>query len=126
MSQSDLSSGPAKVVPLDDTTLESHHAKGWAAVDAQLSDWALDPASSVDYDAVPPSLEVIRLARSLVPELRQAQWPAPAMVVPDLDGGISFEFHTGGLYEDLEILKSGEVWLTEIRAGCFQGRKQIR
>jgi hypothetical protein len=119
---------PPDVQPISNSTslgaFELH--RGWDVVDSQLAGWIPDPESLVDYDAVPPSRTLIRKLRDFViPLLKQQQWPAPTMVVPDGDGGISFEFHSGNIFRHLEFLRDGEVRLATFRNGRLQSRRLL-
>ena len=95
----------------------------WAAIDRDLSDWLHDPSAVVDFGAVPPSRNAIRRARLIATEWRAVGVPAPAMVVPDGNGGLSFEFHAGGVYRNLEVLPDLRVRFTIIRNGRIASRR---
>lgn len=97
----------------------------WASIDSQLSEWLNDPSQIVDSDALPPPRDLIRAARAWIVALQWRQWPAPETVVPNGDGGLSFEFYTGDVYRDLEFCKNGGIWLTELRGGRFQRRSPL-
>ena len=112
------------VPPIDATTWENPPADGWSEIDAQLHQWLDDPAAIVDYDAIPPSREVIRRARHLVARFRR-ELPAPAMVVPNGTGGISFEFHSENVYRDIEVLPDLRVLLTVFRNGQIHARRPL-
>lgn len=99
--------------------------ESWEDSDAELGRWLADPAAVVDAGAVAPSRMLIRIARSWAARLRSEGWPAPDAVVPDGEGGISFEFYAGDLYTDLAFRRDGGMWITELRGGRFQRRQQI-
>lgn len=101
------------------------NADAWGRFDAQLNGWMNDPSAVVDYNAVPPSRRLIRSARSLIPQLRDGGWPPPEMVVPDGNGGISFEFHSGDVYRSLDLAANGEVSLSIFRGGRFERRRPL-
>src|SRR5258706_15451232 len=65
----------------------------WTSIDSDLIDWLNPVAPLVDVGAIPPSRDIIRIARSLVIALRQANVPPPDMVVPDNAGGLAFEWN---------------------------------
>lgn len=99
--------------------------EAWLKVDVNLNGWMTDPAAIVDYGAIPPTRMLIREARSWAMSLRYRCWPPPDAVVPDGDGGVSFEFHSGDVYRNLELLKNGTLWLTVFREGRIQSRRKL-
>jgi hypothetical protein len=101
------------------------HDEGWAQTDRELSGWLIDPSAIVDCGATPPSRDLIRHARSIAALYGYRGVPAPAMVVPDNNGGISFEFHSGGSYRNLEILVDRRVRWTIMRDGQVLSRRFI-
>jgi len=111
------------MVPQTDAKLwENPPTDDWSVIDSQLHGWLSNPDALVDCDAIPPSRPIIRAARELIPRLRQ-NWPAPAMVVPDGTGGISFEFHSSNVYRNLEVLADGRARLTVFRNGQVHARR---
>ena len=99
---------------------------GWDAMDIQLNQWSKDLSDIVDCDATPPSKDVIRLARSYIARFRQKQMDPPAMIVPDGNGGIAFEWHFDRFFRLLEITKDEQLWLSEYQGGRLRSRGQIK
>jgi len=98
----------------------------WKKVDSDLAQWLKDPEALVDFDAIPPTRKAIRTARAIVPALESRKWPAPAIVVPDLNGGISLEFHSGTLYKNVEIRADGTSRLLVFRNGRLHADRLLR
>src|SRR5665213_993717 len=110
---------------LDSPSASPLAKSGWTAADAELNDWTVDPDSVVDADAVAPSRTIIRRARTIIAKCQQLGLPAPSMVVPDGNGGISFEFHSASVYRNLEVLKDGRIRWTVIKNGQIESRRFI-
>lgn len=72
-------------------------------IDRNLVEWGRNPSALEDEDFVPPALDVINLACKLAMALRDEGLAPPTMVVPDGEGGISFERVEGELSEYLNI-----------------------
>lgn len=71
-----------------------------------LDAWARNIEEITDVDYTPPSLEIIAFARWIAEQMRDLDLPAPTRIVPNGEGGISFEREAGGrvlLFEVLEI-----------------------
>ena len=100
--------------------------EGWEEIDRELSDWLVDPSSVVDSDAVPPSREIIRLARNVAEIYKDRGTQSPACVVPDTVGGISFEFQSDAQnFRKLEVRSDGRVRWLVIRGGRVLSRQSV-
>ena len=62
-----------------------------------------------------PSEAIIRLAGQIAMVLRDNGAAAPLRVVPDGEGGISFERRSGDWFESLDILEGGSIELTTFK-----------
>ncbi len=83
--------------------VESNRA-GWnKVIDEYLVEWGMDPAALEDEDFHPPSLRMIDLACAIALYLRDQGEAPPMRVVPDGNGGISFEFRDGDLFASLNV-----------------------
>jgi hypothetical protein len=94
--------------------------EAWDSIDADLVEWLNDPQGLVEPGGIPPSRMVIRRARDLVKKLpEQTNWSAPAMVVPDNAGGLTFEFHSGGIFRMVSVAGDGRLTTSVFRGGQF-------
>jgi len=66
-------------------------------IDGSLVEWGRDASALEDEGFVPPSLEVVSLASHTAMALRDQGLAPPTRVVPDGEGGISFE-RVEGIY----------------------------
>lgn len=64
-------------------------------IDKYLIEWGRNPDLIADEDLVPPSRDVVQRACNLALDLRDRDCQAPLRVVPDGDGGVSFEWYFG-------------------------------
>lgn len=82
----------------------------WGQVyNGKLIEWGLHPEALLDEEFEPPSSEVIALAANLVRTLRDAGCPAPTRVVPDGEGGVSFERDDGRVFEEIDVLEDRTI-----------------
>ena len=87
-------------------------AVGWACVIDKLLDWLQNPQELADDDFVPPSTDLIKKACNIAVAFRDEQLPSPLRIVPDGDGGISFEWRRGVLFETINFDGDGGIeWL---------------
>lgn len=100
-----------------DQAIESGAASAWAEIDATLSHMIRDPASSVDPDAVAPSVVSIRMAMRVCSLLQFLAQEAPAAMVPNSGGGIILEWRDGSDSRWIEISESGGMEQVLIRGG---------
>ncbi|MDY7009861.1 MAG: hypothetical protein SVV80_03825 [Planctomycetota bacterium] len=92
-------------------------------IDANLVEWGKDPTALEDEDFIPPSLDVINLACNVAVKLRNEGHVPPTRVIPDGEGGISFEWveedisHSLNMYADqtAELLTFDDCRLRERR-----------
>jgi hypothetical protein len=80
-------------------------------IDYRLIEWGRDPSQLDDENFQAPSLEIISLACRVAREMRAAGLPAPLRVVPNGDGGITFEHKAGRVFETIEIDEDGSIEL---------------
>ncbi len=76
---------------------------GWASVVDLLMKWYQDPKQLEDEGLLPISIDRIADAINLAAALRKARKPAPSLVLPNTEGGISFELRRGAIFEEFEI-----------------------
>ena len=73
------------------------------SIDDTLVEWGKDPMALEDDDFIPPSPDVIDFACQVATELRDEGAPPPTRVVPDGEGGVSFERVDGDVSVALNI-----------------------
>ena len=106
---------------IDDAALansESYSSDDYASWDRaidRLIEWRRDPSVLEDDDFVVPSRATLHAAIQIASSLQQSQAPPPLRVVPDGEGGISFERRDGQLFESLNVLEDGNVELLSFR-----------
>lgn len=90
--------------------------EGWQRlIDDYLIEWGRDPSQLADEDLIPPSKDLIRFASGIAMKWRDADCAAPFCVVPDGEGGITFERRSGDVFESLEILADGSIELNTFK-----------
>ena len=72
-------------------------------MDDTLLEWGRDIADLEDENFEPPSIEIIGLAYTVASKGRDKGWLPPTRIVPDGEGGISFERADGTYFESLNI-----------------------
>lgn len=80
-------------------------------IDTCLVEWGRDTTALEDEDFVPPSPDVINLACKVAMNYRDEGLVPPTMVVPDGEGGISFERFEGDISLSLNIYADKSVEL---------------
>jgi len=90
---------------------EQRRAAWEQVIDRKLKDWALDPDQLADDGILPPSAESIAMASQLARLMCNRDSAPPTFVVPDGDGGISFERAHGRIFEKIEIEGSSVEYL---------------
>ena len=97
-------------------TLGEKSQQGWRnVIDQHLIEWGRDTGMLQDDDFVPPSSEIVSLACQVAMACRDEGWSPPTRVVPDGEGGISFERDAGACFESLNVLRDGTVELLVFR-----------
>ena len=122
-----VSTGAASDETLANNALECPaNREGWERViDDCLVKWGQDPSLLEDEDIVPPSLEIVRKACELAMEWRDQGHSPPLRVVPDTDGGISFERRDGDWFQSLNILEDGRVELATFHDCRLYSRQEL-
>jgi len=83
---------------------------GWQTIiDNYLVEWGRDPSVLADDDLVPPSGRIIDRACQVAREMRNEGFLPPLRVVPDGEGGISFERRDGSYFVSLNFLEDETV-----------------
>jgi len=101
-------------------------AQAWQRViDWQLVEWGQGPESLAEEALVPPSREIIDLACKVAAAGRESGFPAPLRVVPDGEGGVSFERRSGEYFQSLNVLADGCVELLTFRNCKLVARDQL-
>lgn len=99
---------------------------GWQTIiDDCLVEWGKNPSGLADEDLVPPSVEIIDLACKAAMEFRDQAVPPPLRVVPDGEGGISFEFRCGSCFMSLNILSDRSAELLTFRDCRLVSRRRL-
>ena len=102
---------------LDDAELASSRSReaqraAWDdVINHHLIEWGRDPGALAEDDFVPPSVETITLAFKVAKELRDRGYDPPVRVLPDGNGGISFEHGDATYFETLNVYEDGTVEL---------------
>ena len=86
-------------------------------IDHRLLRWWESPSALEDDGLKAPARTVLDTAIQQSSTWRDNGVPAPSSVVPDGDGGITFEWRNGGFLSRVEILETLEVDLYIIRDG---------
>ena len=94
-------------------------------IDNELLTWWQNPARFADDDFVPPSRDVIHLAIQLASFCRDQGYLPPTRVLPDGDGGISFERRAANVYEVFQVNPSLTIELLMFVDGRLALRKNI-
>jgi hypothetical protein len=111
----------------DESTRGRSERDQWRAawervIDQKLNDWASDPDQLADDGILPPSPQSIAMASQIARLMRARGFAPPTSVVPDGDGGISFERAHGRIFEKIEIEGSSiEYLLFEDCRLCHRG-----
>lgn len=102
--------------------------EGWQClIDYFLVEWGKDPLQLEDQEEgiVAPSRRAIQIACNLARFMRDEEEPAPTRVVPDGDGGISFERHDADLFFSLDIHADLTVELVTFRDCQLVSRRRL-
>lgn len=78
----------------------------WSSVFRTLNEWFADPERLREEELEPPSRSVLEIARLVAAELDRAHMPPPTQVVPDGDGGLSFEMRIDAHFESLSVRRN--------------------
>ena len=87
-------------------------------IDRYLVEWGKDPEGCVEAEYAPPSATAIDVACRLAQEFRDKGKAPPLRVLPDGEGGISFERREGKTVELLNVEADGGAELL-----CFEDCK---
>ena len=101
-------------------------AKGaWQdVVDQKLIEWGRQPGREDDDGLVFPSALAVRKSCHLVDTL-QNECPPPLRVVPDGDGGISFEWCQGSVFVSVDVWENGGTQMLCFRDGRLAERTEF-
>ena len=81
----------------------------WTAVIDTLLDWLIHP-DQLDYEEIIlPSRKIIKQACDKAKELRSQNYTPPLRVVPDGEGGISFEFRWKNYFKSINLLEDSSI-----------------
>jgi hypothetical protein len=84
-------------------------------IDRCLVEWARDPETLRDEDFVPPSPAAIRMACECAQRMRDRNCPPPLRMVPDGEGGITFEWVSDPWFSCVNLGRRGEVEIETFR-----------
>ncbi|MCD4825082.1 MAG: hypothetical protein K8S55_10770 [Phycisphaerae bacterium] len=82
-------------------------------IDDTLVEWGRNISILEDENFEPPSAEIINLACTVALDLRDAGGTPPTRIVPDGDGGISFERVDGTSFVSLDIYSDQSIEFLE-------------
>ena len=88
----------------------------------KLVEWGKNPAMLEDEDFIVPSSNSIRLGCKVARRLKEEGAQAPLRVVPDGEGGISFEWRQKNVYFELRVQSDGTGEWLEFKGGKLVGR----
>lgn len=89
---------------------QEQNRQGWQdVIDKKLIEWGRDPSQLADEDVVPPSRELVHLASEFATRCRDEGVPPPNRVVPNGDGGITFERWHDLDFHTIEILRDRSI-----------------
>ncbi len=123
----EIMSPPLQTKGASHDELSSTHADGhnrsqkwdfW--IDNYLVEWGRNPSLFDTTEIKPPSKSIIHLACRLARESRDAGLAPPLRIVPDGEGGISFERKSESGFQSLNFLAEGIVELL-----TFQNSKLV-
>lgn len=98
-------------------------AQRWNEVDARLAQWQRSCSGMVEEGIEPPSTRLIAALRAAI-----RTWSAaspPDAVVPSGDGGVAFEWRSGGRTVDIEFSSHGEATLRFFDGMHFQVHRRF-
>lgn len=109
-----VSTGAAGSQLLDfDARVEDRNREAWQEIiDYKLVEWGRNPCAIEDDGLFPPSREALERAYSFAIALRDEGKPTPKRTIPDGDGGLAFEYITGGRLEIVHIYEDGTAQRT--------------
>ncbi len=100
--------------------------KGWDGfIDSPLVEWGRDTTALEDEDFVPPNPDVINLACKVAMSFRDEGIVAPTRVVPDGEGGISFERVEDKISESLNIYADKSIELLTFDDCRLRDRRRL-
>lgn len=105
---------------IDELTSDAIHRAGAANrdrwedfIDSPLVVWGKDPSCLQDDEEgiIAPTREAVNRACVLAIKMRDQDAPPPTRVVPDGEGGISFERRLGDVFQSMDVSGDGSVEL---------------
>jgi len=100
--------------------------RGWQRViDDYLVEWGRNPDQLEDEDLAAPSSKSLQFACNLAMDMRDQGLPAPLRVVPDGEGGVSFERRDGAWFQSLDVLEDGSIELVTFKDYRVVSRESI-
>ncbi len=110
---------------LDDATADENRARDWSASINKLFSWYAGMGDLEDEAVRPPTVNSIIQATRRAQSLMNYGWPAPLRIVPDGEGGLSFEWREGPVFTTLEIWADGLCEWTSFRDGRVVSRRSL-
>ena len=108
------------------STQNQERQRAWSQViDDKLIEWGSHPEILEDKDFVPPTAKSLARAADIAMFFRDDVAPLPTGVVPDGDGGLTFERQSGTLFESLNIYEDGSVEILVFEDGRLRDRKKV-
>jgi hypothetical protein len=106
--------------------LKSGDRETWTAlIDSRLIEWGRNLAELKRPDFEPPTGEAVRAATVFAFNLRDSNSPPPTHLVPDGEGGISFEFRQGNAVIAIDVCADGSAETLEFKDCRLVQRKQL-
>ncbi len=94
-------------------------------IDDYLVEWGRDLTQLAEDDLVAPSRELIDFACDVAIACRDDGSQAPIRVVPDGEGGVSFEWHDGPEFLSLDLREDGTIWLSVFNDSRRREHRQL-
>jgi len=123
--RSPVATGAADDDMLSSWERDSSRAAWQELIDRKLIKWGRDPSPFEDDGPEPPSAKAVWQACHVAQVMRDVGAPAAIRVVPDGDGGISFERRVGSVSESIEIDREGAIELITIVDSRLVSRQRL-
>lgn len=106
---------------------QSNESTKWdSIIDDYLIEWGSNPGQIAVDDDTPPSSELIHRAIDIAKELKNQNFDAADRVVPNGDGGLTFEwFKENGFFFVLELRKNNDIVVETYENGNLINEKRL-
>ncbi len=95
---------------LSEKAQDEKNKEAWQRfIDYTLVEWGKNISDLEDENFEPPNIDIINLACTVATELQDKGWLPPTRIVPDGEGGISFEHADGTYFVSLNIYSDRSI-----------------